>query len=149
MGGVETDLDGRTSLPGLFAAGEVACTGVHGANRLASNSLLEGLVYGARAGRAMREHKDGCDFRKAPLTIPQTTVAELRNLAWRDCGILRNAEGLETAIGFLESIRLANAGKPGLASIELRNIYDVVGLIARAALARRESRGAHYRTDYP
>ncbi|HEY4084664.1 MAG TPA: L-aspartate oxidase [Bryobacteraceae bacterium] len=149
MGGVETDLDGRTSLPGLFAAGEVACTGVHGANRLASNSLLEGLVYGARAGRAMRDHKGGCDFRKAPLTIPDTTVSELRDLAWRDCGILRNAEGLETAIRFLESIRLADAGKPGLASIELRNIYDVVGLIARAALARRESRGAHYRTDYP
>jgi len=149
MGGVETDLDGRTSLPGLFAAGEVACTGVHGANRLASNSLLEGLVYGARAGRAMRDHKGGCDFRKAPLTIPDTTASELRDLAWRDCGILRNAEGLEEAIRFLESIRLLDAGKPGLASIELRNIYDVVGLIARAALARRESRGAHYRTDYP
>ena len=149
MGGVETDLDGRTSLPGLFAAGEVACTGVHGANRLASNSLLEGLVYGARAGRAMRDHKGGCDFRKAPLTIPETTASELRDLAWRDCGILRNAEGLEEAIRFLESIRLLDAGKPGLASIELRNIYDVVGLIARAALARRESRGAHYRTDYP
>lgn len=149
MGGVETDLDGRTSLPGLFAAGEVACTGVHGANRLASNSLLEGLVYGARAGRAMREHRGGCDFRKAPLTIPETTASELRDLAWRDCGILRNAEGLEEAIRFLESIRLLDAGKPGLASIELRNIYDVVGLIARAALARRESRGAHYRTDYP
>ncbi len=149
MGGVETDLDGRTSLPGLFAAGEVACTGVHGANRLASNSLLEGLVYGARAGRAMREHTGGCDFRKAALTIPETTAMELRDLAWKDCGILRNAEGLETAIRFLESIRLADAGKPGLASVELRNIYDVVGLIARAALARRESRGAHYRTDYP
>jgi len=149
MGGVETDLDGRTSLPGLFAAGEVACTGVHGANRLASNSLLEGLVYGARAGRAMRAHRGGCDFRKAPLTVPQTTVEELRDLAWNYCGILRNAQGLETAIRFLESTRLVDAGKPGLASIELRNIYDVVGLIARAALARRESRGAHYRTDYP
>jgi L-aspartate oxidase len=149
MGGVETDLDGRTSLPGLFAAGEVACTGVHGANRLASNSLLEGLVYGARAGRAMRDHKGGCDFRKAALTIPDTTTAELRDLAWEYCGIVRNAEGLETAIRFLESIRLSDAGQPGLASIELRNIYDVVGLIARAALARRESRGAHYRTDYP
>jgi len=149
MGGVETGLDGRTSLPGLFAAGEVACTGVHGANRLASNSLLEGLVYGARAGRAMREHTGGCDFREAPLAIPAITVAELRELAWKYCGILRNAEGLETAIHLLESIRLADAGKPGLSSIELRNIYDVVGLIARAALARRESRGAHYRTDYP
>jgi L-aspartate oxidase len=149
MGGVETDLDGRTSLPGLFAAGEVACTGVHGANRLASNSLLEGLVYGARAGRAMREHNGGCEFRTAPLTIPAITAAELRELAWKYCGILRNAEGLETAIRFLESIPLADAGKPGLASIELRNIYDVAGLIARSALARRESRGAHYRTDYP
>jgi L-aspartate oxidase len=148
MGGVETDLDGRTSLPGLFAAGEVACTGVHGANRLASNSLLEGLVFGARAGRAMREHGI-CDFRKSPLAIPETTARELRDLAWKHCGILRNGEGLETAIRVLESIRLVEAGKPGLASIELRNIYDVVGLIARGALARRESRGAHYRTDYP
>ncbi len=149
MGGVETDLEGRASLPGLFAAGEVACTGVHGANRLASNSLLEGLVFGARAGRAMREYSGGCDFRNAPLAIPETTAAELRDLAWNYCGILRNAEGLETAIRFLESVRLVDAGKPGLASIELRNIYDVVGLIARAALTRRESRGAHYRTDYP
>jgi L-aspartate oxidase len=148
MGGVETDLDGRASLPGLFAAGEVACTGVHGANRLASNSLLEGLVFGARAGRAMREH-NGCEFPKAALVIPETGTQELRDLAWKYCGILRNGEGLETAIGVLESIRLVDAGQPGLASIELRNIYDVVGLIARAALARRESRGAHYRTDYP
>lgn len=146
MGGVETDLDGRTSLPGLYAAGEVACTGVHGANRLASNSLLEGLVFGARAGRAMRDC-ESAHFSSPPLSIPDTTAAELRDLAWKYCGIIRNREGLESAIAALEAIKMVEIEKPNLASIELRNIYDVVGLIARAALRRKESRGAHYRTD--
>jgi len=140
MGGVRTDLDGRSSLPGLFAAGEAACTGVHGANRLASNSLLEGVVYGARAGRAMRE--------AAPVNVPATEPMKMGgpqgddppnrvpDIAWKYCGIVRAGAGLE------EAIRLLEAAPQSSEQI-------VALLIARCALAREESRGAHFRTDFP
>jgi L-aspartate oxidase len=150
MGGVRTGLDGRSTIARLFAAGEVASTGVHGANRLASNSLLEGVVFGARAGRAMREAVSG----SAPVVgVPPQAVApaasadEIRRLAWENCGIVRRREGLEAACARLErdSHHLAEAARTDGA----RNLRDVALLIARAALARRESRGAHYRTDYP
>lgn len=147
MGGVTTDLEGRTTIKGLYAAGEVACTGVHGANRLASNSLLEGLVFGARAGRAMRNETGMAQIEKPALTVPDFSAAELRDLAWKYCGILRNQEGLETAIRILDNAKRREVGSADLSAIELRNIYDVIGLIARSALARKESRGAHYRTD--
>jgi len=144
MGGVWTDLDGRTSLAGLFAAGEVACTGVHGANRLASNSLLEGLVYGARAGRAMRESgraradAGGEHIRR---TGPDTASAAIRAIAWDQCGIVRTGEGLREARD-----RLAGIVPDGL---ESRSMREVALLIARCALARTESRGAHFRSDCP
>jgi L-aspartate oxidase len=150
MGGVHTDLDGRTSVPGLYAAGEAACTGVHGANRLASNSLLEGVVFGARAGRAMRE------LASAPR--PQSgvaagshgsaaTAAEIRALAWEQCGIVRDAAGLRAACRRLEEAGLPGAATPP--SAEAANMRQVVLLIAQCALARQESRGAHFRRDYP
>src|SRR5581483_10079265 len=90
MGGVRTDLEGRSSRPGLYAAGEVASTGVHGANRLASNSLLEGVVYGARTGRAMRERAGEChrDPAPQPLAVPRMTSDQVRTLAWEKLGIL-------------------------------------------------------------
>ena len=149
MGGVRTDLEGRTSLARLYAAGETACTGVHGANRLASNSLLEGLVFGARAAQAML-----WDDRPRPELLAQTgdvavastpgagtlSLAAIQDIAWRCCGILRDAEELA------EARRLFEAGVP---AAEARNPHQVAGLIARCAEARRESRGAHYRTDYP
>ena len=140
MGGVRADVDGRTTLEGLFAAGEVACTGVHGANRLASNSLLEGVVFGARAGRAMREYSAGAGARPAVASRRERVrggagVDEVRRLAWDYCGILRHAEGLRTACD-----RLAGSES---------NLATVALLIARCALARQESRGAHFRTDYP
>jgi L-aspartate oxidase len=135
MGGVRADLDGRTSLPGLFAAGEVACTGVHGANRLASNSLLEGVVFGARAGRAMACATAAAGAVEAPSREPDGAVPDPRDVAWEYCGILRDAAGLTRAIELLA------AGHSNLAT--------VVSLIASAALARRESRGGHYRTDFP
>jgi L-aspartate oxidase len=137
MGGVRTDLDGRTSVPGLFAAGEVACTGVHGANRLASNSLLEGLVFGARAGRAMRESDGGRRPEGVP-TIVKSEVPEpdVPQIAWQHCGIVRHAEGLRTACDQLAPHLNDSAAL-------------VVWLIARSALAREESRGAHFRTDFP
>jgi L-aspartate oxidase len=151
MGGVHTDLDGRTSIAGLYAAGEVACNGVHGANRLASNSLLEGLVFGARAGRAMRSHsRRSLPESAAPgWQVPDASVRQLRDLTWEHCGIERNREGLEAALANLTNMKMLQVEHPALAAIELRNIYEVANLIARSALWREESRGAHYRSDFP
>jgi L-aspartate oxidase len=152
MGGVHTDLEGRTSIAGLYAAGEVACTGVHGANRLASNSLLEGLVFGARAGRAMATQpppQSGMQARRPVWMVPDIAVSELRDLAWRHCGILRDRDGLESAIATLAATAFRAVGEPSLPAIELRNIFEAVGLIAGCALWREESRGAHYRGDFP
>ncbi|MBX9600957.1 MAG: L-aspartate oxidase [Bryobacteraceae bacterium] len=152
MGGVRTDLNGRTSLPRLFAAGEVACTGVHGANRLASNSLLEGVVFGRRAGRAMREAAErGGGAASAPgeACFPSIREETLRRLAWDHAGLLRSAESLRTAIAALEAARMQKIDQPGRHQYELRNMHEVALLISRCALAREESRGGHYRTDFP
>jgi L-aspartate oxidase len=147
MGGVVTDVDGRTTMPGLFAAGEVACTGVHGANRLASNSLLEGLVFGARAGEAMRSgvrSAEGSvpvpDRDLAPPTGPSAdlTPEDARLLMWEQVGLFRTAEGLRTTV---ERFGVARPGED--------TIVTVGRLIARAALRREESRGGHFRVDYP
>jgi len=153
MGGVRTDLNGRTSLAGLYAAGETACTGVHGANRLASNSLLEGVVFGARAGRAMRQsdavRPAAGNVKQPDAFFPCTTEEQVRGLAWEKCGILRSGEGLAAACKTLEADRLVADAEAGLNEFCLRNIHTVALLIARCALARRESRGAHFRTDFP
>jgi L-aspartate oxidase len=146
MGGVRTDLDGRTNVARLFAAGEAACTGVHGANRLASNSLLEGVVFGIRAGRAMREATQGtAPAVHAPqgrqLGTGRSISGDIQRIAWEKCGIVRSAKGLREAAAQLEALA------PELP--EERNMRQVVLLIARCALARQESRGAHFRTDYP
>jgi L-aspartate oxidase len=152
MGGVWTDLHGQTTLDRLFAAGEAACTGVHGANRLASNSLLEGLVFGSRAGRAMRycAREPFLPGRVRPeILFPNATESELRQLAWDACGIVRDAAGLQGAVRTLA----ADPGDPrpgaSLAAYDVRSIHAVAALIARCALAREESRGGHYRSDYP
>jgi L-aspartate oxidase len=153
MGGVRTNLEGATSLRGLWAAGEAASTGVHGANRLASNSLLEGVVFGARAGRSMREsaarHAESDETEIREPLVPLITEQEVRRLAWSKCGIVRSGEGLEAALKTLEAARLAGCPDAGLAQFSLRNIHTVALLVARCALARRESRGAHFRADYP
>jgi L-aspartate oxidase len=152
MGGVWTDLDGRSTVSGLYAAGEVACTGVHGANRLASNSLLEAVVFGARAGRAMSGAESGEANGAATcpaMRTPAFTEKELRDLTWRHCGIVRDRAGLENVIERLRALQWNEISAPSLPEIELRNLCEVAALIARGALWREESRGAHYRLDFP
>jgi L-aspartate oxidase len=152
MGGVHSDLHGRSTVPGLYSAGEVSCTGVHGANRLASNSLLEAVVFGLRAGKAMSgdENQPGeGDAVPNPRLTPDVSEQELRALAWEYCGIARDRAGLEYAIAQLQETRWHDAPEPSLAAIELRNMHLVASLIAASALRREESRGAHYRTDFP
>ena len=120
MGGVRTDLEGRTSLPGLYAAGEVACTGAHGANRLASNSLLEGVVFGARAGVAMREAGKSTSLEEAripPCAFPSMAEEPLRRLAWEACGIIRSGAALRAACERLSSGEMCpqpGSAPPGL-----------------------------------
>jgi L-aspartate oxidase len=164
MGGVATDLNARTSVPGLFAAGEVACTGVHGANRLASNSLLEGLVFGGRAGRAMREatarwpEPTPALSDPAPVGSPlvvQTTEAAVRDLMWRQAAVFRDREGLSEAAATLTPLaasldaQRARGASLDVSTWRVASLLTVGSLIVRAALAREESRGGHSRTDFP
>jgi L-aspartate oxidase len=166
MGGVRTDIDGRTSIDGLFAAGEVACTGVHGANRLASNSLLEGLVFGARAGRAMsgvtaprRSARPSVARHNARLAARSLsdlpTIDEVQDLMWRNAGLFRDRVGISGALAVLEDAwarldaRLRDDEPLDAAGWGRASVLTVAMLIARAALRREESRGAHYRTDFP
>jgi L-aspartate oxidase len=153
MGGVYTDLDGRVpALEGLFAAGEVACTGVHGANRLASNSLLEGLVFGERAGCTLRDSRrpaPGGGHPREAVRYPVTKEETVRSIAWEHCGVVRDGGGLRQAIDALEAVEFSSSVRAGRSEFELRNMHTVALLIARCALGREESRGAHYRTDFP
>ena len=160
MGGVRTDADGASDLPGLFAAGEVACTGVHGANRLASNSLLEGIVFGARTGIAAGSFGRGVRLsRKAmepvrykvreqrPLEVAKTR-SSLRRLMWANVGIIRNGGTLAEAHDKLSAWSQPGDGAPlTRGGLELRNMVVTAALIAKAALAREGSVGAHFRSD--
>jgi L-aspartate oxidase len=164
MGGIRTDVHGRTSLPGLYAAGEAACTGVHGANRLASNSLLEGLVFGARAAETMVEEQvsvvspqmsvenEGAENGNERGDI-ETWVSELRGLMWKDAGLLRDGVGLRRAQERLTEMRegfgAAEPGESGRRALEARNLHMVAEVMVQAALGRKESRGAHFRKDFP
>lgn len=161
MGGVATDDAGRTSLPGLWACGEAASTGAHGANRLASNSLLEALVFGARVASAVAAEGGATPgpARLAALPTPPPegagrtprtargaeALARLRALAWRELGLVRDGAGLEAALGEVGEIE-ASAGEMGG---EGRNLLLTARLVAAAALERTESRGGHFRSDCP
>ena len=184
MGGVHTDLEGRSSVPGLYAAGEVAATGVHGANRLASNSLLEGLVFGARTGIRMasdslcaaslpaaieakgpaksgeggRSRKQASTQERAPTAATQKPclskadlekrIEEVRSLLWRKVGIVRHGKELAAAVERLREHTPPPPHRTNRRELELRNIHQVAEIIAGCALARRESVGAHYRSDF-
>jgi L-aspartate oxidase len=157
MGGIRTDVNGRTSIPGLFAAGEAACTGVHGANRLASNSLLEGLVFGALAAEAMRSElsvvssqlPEKAEKRDDEGGDVEGWIAELQGLMWRDAGLLRDAAGLRRAQDGLAELRERMPQALTRRAQEARNLHAVAGVIVQAALGREESRGAHFRMDFP
>jgi L-aspartate oxidase len=151
MGGVVTDLWCRTNVEGLYAAGEAACTGVHGANRLASNSLLEGIVYGARAGQTMTEAKLAAfpAGRPPDFLVPDIGEDDLRWWCWTEAGLLRSGEGLNKLTARMNRAPLAPRSRITRAAAELRGMHQLVTLIARCALAREESRGAHRRMDYP
>jgi L-aspartate oxidase len=170
MGGVATDLNGNTSLEGLYAAGEVAATGVHGANRLASNSLLEGLVYGAKAGASARRHSCHPHAKPAsaqpkpeghqasphadrhsstPTADISQIVKDLREILWDKVGIIREQAELAQAVCQLGELSIEEPFPLKRPCHEARNMLTVARLIAASAMARRESRGAHYRTDMP
>jgi L-aspartate oxidase len=160
MGGVDTDVWGRTSVAGLFAAGEVACTGLHGANRLASNSLLEGLVFGARAAQAMTEPPQAAPMKagrheSGPIPNFQSPIPDslslrdaIRDLMWQSVGLFRDREGLERAVAALDAADAA-VYPPDAAGARHRHLVTVARLIARGALRREESRGGHFRQDFP
>jgi L-aspartate oxidase len=175
MGGVDTDAWGRTSLPALYAAGEVACTGVHGANRLASNSLLEGLVFGARAAAAMQEAPAAAALKADRIVVdgswlidhagaaprvgpkrtadsvpprPSMTDEAVRDLMWRSAGLFRAREDLDRAVAALDAEDVA-ATATTADDWRHRNLVTVARLIVRAARRREESRGGHFRADFP
>ncbi|HEV3075794.1 MAG TPA: FAD-binding protein, partial [Thermoanaerobaculia bacterium] len=193
MGGVAVDARGRTSLPGLWACGEVAATGAHGANRLASNSLLEALVFGARVAEDIQSVQDvegvegaataarsrpvqALAAPAAPVASPalepaapgsEALVARLRRVMWERVGVERDEAGLAAAVaelaalsrqpatdlaGTMDGTRHPGASAPadpGFAAAEARNLLLAGRLLAQAARERRESRGGHYRVDYP
>jgi L-aspartate oxidase len=165
-GGICTDLDGATTVPGLWACGEAACSGVHGANRLASNSLLDGLVFGTRTIRAIAAGKYGPDAtgvlrgvdvppaHAADGSVTRLTAADagrrgavptsredLQRLMTRDAGVLRDRASLEQAVAALARMDPVD--------VEVANLVEVSTALVRAALAREESRGTHTRVDFP
>ena len=165
MGGIRTDLMGRTSVRGLYAAGEAACTGVHGANRLASNSLLEGLVFGARAARAMMEDyvpAVAIDLEPCP-ALPMdeadseqvgSQLTALQAAMWADGGLLRSEASLRGGLHAqakcqAELNQLEQQGKESRQVFEAKSLSRVAHAILCSALERKESRGAHFRNDYP
>ena len=158
MGGIRTDEWGRTSIPGLYAVGEAACNGLHGANRLASNSLLEGAVYGTRVIEGLDDPAPLVDFDAdwpAPIAVDladdpdgdDVNRSDLQQLMWDAAGLSRNEEDLERALTTLGEWRAPVVSDAK--SAEDANLLVVARAVVAAALARRESRGAHYRTDFP
>lgn len=163
MGGIKTSTWGETNIPGLFAVGETAGSGVHGANRLASNSLIEVLVFGKRIiekiSRGVPSRPDGSSARRQifhlgsqskPLKTPPTpSLASLKRLLWEKVGIIRDKDGLVQAVNTLSAWQASLDLTSDRTSLELKNLVLCGWLVAEAALTREESRGAHFRSDFP
>jgi L-aspartate oxidase len=162
MGGIKVNIWGETNIAGLFAAGETACTGVHGANRLASNSLLEVVVFSKRIIERTREAdkviptsvatQADCyhlEERKKLRTVPQLNLSSLQSLLWDKVGIVRSGEELSKAADILATWQDLLSQPTDRPSYELNNMILNARLMTEAALLRQESRGAHFRTDFP
>jgi L-aspartate oxidase len=159
VGGIRTNLDGKTNIPGLYAAGETAATGAHGANRLPSNSLLEGLVYGARTGKAMRDDvkrtspaasQPKAAYSNGPVDVGvEDLIGLIQAVMENEVGIVRTRAGMLKAIKTLEELAPKLAHPKTRRAHEASNLHLASLLVARSALAREESRGAQYRMDYP
>jgi L-aspartate oxidase len=152
-GGVATDLDGRSSVPGLYATGEVACSGVHGANRLASNSLLEGLVFSRRIAQVLpgelREWSSPAQDQRAAGLVDWNQRLALQATMTTRVGVLRSAAGITEAIAWLHERDADSQGVPGVDGWETTNLHAISSALAQAALRREETRGSHWREDFP
>ena len=152
-GGVRTDLWGRTSVTGLYACGEVACTGVHGANRLASNSLLEGLVFSARIAQAIAEDQNAVhpvvEQHHRTSLVDQGLRRDIQQVMDRDAGVLRTADSLNEARQRLDELMNVSSGSPSTESWETANVACVAAVLVEQAIRRTETRGSHWREDFP
>ena len=152
-GGIRVDLNGRSSIPGLYACGETACTGAHGANRLASNSLLEGLVFGARIAfdiaLSLKRDLKISEDKRTPFLIDTQARQEIQEVMTQGVGVLRSKESLERALQELERIGKRTTTDAGIDSWETTNLFLLAKAIVLSALTREESRGSHRRDDFP
>ncbi len=152
-GGVATDLEGRTTVPGLFACGEVACSGVHGANRLASNSLLEGVVFARRIAAALARDlpalREPAPDPRVEGLVPGALRPEVQRVMTERAGVLRSREGLQEGAQALAGLAVHGGERPGVPGWETTNLVTVSTALLLAALRREETRGSHWREDFP